>query len=88
MKYPNSILKLIDELKRFPGIGEKTAQRLALFVVNKMESEHVESLSEALLMTKSAITFCPICGTFMEESCPTTQTETKKRLWLLNQSAI
>ena len=44
--YPNSILNLIESLKLFPGIGEKTAERLA-FSVLEMEDENVDFFAES-----------------------------------------
>lgn len=67
--YPKSIKNLIDSFKYFPGIGEKTAERLA-FAVLSMEEEQVKNLSESLLFAKKNIKRCKICNNLCEgETC-------------------
>ena len=51
---------LIKELSRLPGIGQKTAQRLAFHIIN-MPKEDVNSLSDSIIQAKSQIQFCSIC---------------------------
>ncbi|MBI3406364.1 MAG: recombination protein RecR [Acidobacteria bacterium] len=55
------IAKLIDELKRLPGIGQKTAQRLAFFLL-RSDAEHVFALSAAIRDAKEKIRFCSVCN--------------------------
>ena len=57
---PTSVNKLIEELSNFPGIGKKTAQRLAFYIL-KTDKKKVQSLSESLNDVKSKIIFCSIC---------------------------
>lgn len=64
--YPKSIKNLIESFKYFPGIGEKTAERLA-FSVLQMEKEQVGSLSENLLSAVNNIRRCKICNNLCEE---------------------
>ena len=59
--YPSSLQKLIDSFKYLPGIGEKTAERLA-FAVMDMDEEIVEYFSESLSKVKNTIHRCPICN--------------------------
>ena len=68
MLYPQPMNRLIHELSRLPGIGPKTAQRLAFHVLNTPESE-VTKLAEALIEARNRIGFCEICG-HMTESSP------------------
>ena len=63
--YPKSIKNLIESLKYFPGIGEKTAERLA-FSVLQMEKEQVRELSQNLLNTSEKIKRCRICNNLSE----------------------
>lgn len=70
MKFPQALNKLIDDLKRLPGVGPKTAERLALFVINDMDLKYVESLSDALIDAKTNIKHCSVCGMLMDDSCP------------------
>ncbi|MCG1012263.1 recombination protein RecR [Tepidanaerobacter sp. GT38] len=59
--YAKPLERLIEELSRLPGIGPKTAQRLAFYIL-KMPEERVSSLAEAILQAKESITYCSICG--------------------------
>lgn len=58
--YEGIVQDLIDNLGRLPGIGPKSAQRLAFFLIDAPSSQ-VESLAEVLLRVKSGIAFCTIC---------------------------
>lgn len=60
-----SLQNLIESFERLPGIGHKTAERLAYAVLN-MDSDFVERFSKALLDTKNNIHPCPICGVYTE----------------------
>ncbi len=59
--YPRQLEILINELSKLPGVGEKSAQRLAFHILDKDESQ-VEALSEALLRAKRELKHCSICG--------------------------
>ncbi len=59
--YPSSLQKLIDCFKYLPGIGEKTAERLAFSIMN-MDDERVADFSDSLSKVKSSIHRCPICN--------------------------
>lgn len=68
--YGNKISKLIEELSRLPGIGAKTAQRLAFHIIN-MPEEQVEVLSKSILDAKKNIRYCKECLTITDkELCP------------------
>lgn len=58
--YSEPIDRLINEFSKLPGIGRKTAQRLAFHVIN-MNTSDVESLSKALVDVKKEIKYCKIC---------------------------
>ena len=60
MKYPPSLVALIRELSRLPGIGPKSAQRLA-FHLFEQPREDIERLAGALLEAKRDLHVCPIC---------------------------
>ena len=60
MKYPPSLVSLIRELSRLPGIGPKSAQRLAFYLFEQPR-EDIERLSGALLDAKRELHTCPIC---------------------------
>ncbi len=63
--YPLSISRLIDEFSRLPGIGSKTAQRLAFHVLN-MDTKQAENLSEAIIEAKRNVRYCEICGNYTD----------------------
>ena len=66
MKYPSTILNLIECLKKFPGIGEKTAERLALSLLD-MEDNVLDLFSKSLKDVKTKIKRCSICNNLSEE---------------------
>jgi recombination protein RecR len=61
MSLPDSLVRLIEELQRLPGIGPKGAQRLAFHLL-KSPHEHVEALADALRELKERVTYCSICN--------------------------
>lgn len=65
-RYPKPLARLIEELVRLPGIGPKTAQRLALFLINQPPGE-VESLAQAMVEAKRRIHYCSQCFHITEE---------------------
>ncbi|MFI3210864.1 MAG: recombination mediator RecR [Peptostreptococcaceae bacterium] len=58
--YTVPINRLIEEFSKLPGIGKKTAQRLAFHVINMNEND-VDSLSQAIIDAKSKVMYCSIC---------------------------
>ena len=66
MKELKSIAKLIDSFQRLPGIGHKTAEKMA-YQVLEMKPENVEYFADALKEVKSKIHHCPICGAYTED---------------------
>lgn len=63
--YPKSLVDLIEYFKKFPGVGEKTAERMAFSVLG-FDFEEVTEFSNALLNAKVNIKPCAICGTLTE----------------------
>ena len=66
MNYPKTILNLIESFKKLPGIGEKTAERLALSTLN-MDDDTIEIFSNSLKEVKNKIKKCEKCGSYTEE---------------------
>lgn len=66
MQYPEPIAKLIDSYTKLPGIGIKTATRLAFYTVN-MAEEDVTHFAQSLISAKRDLKFCSICGNLTEE---------------------
>ncbi len=60
MSLPDPLVHLIEELQRLPGIGPKSAQRLAFHVL-KTPREHADRLADALREVKDRVTHCSIC---------------------------
>ncbi|MFS8501877.1 MAG: recombination mediator RecR [Caldicoprobacter sp.] len=58
--YIEPIARLIGELSKLPGIGNKTAQRLAFYIIN-MPDEQVGQLASAIAEVKSKIRYCSVC---------------------------
>ena len=68
--YSSEISKLIEELSQLPGIGAKTAQRLAFHIIN-MPKEQAKSLSDAIIDAKEHVRYCKCCYTLTDdELCP------------------
>ncbi|HEY0426794.1 MAG TPA: recombination mediator RecR [Pyrinomonadaceae bacterium] len=61
LEYSEPVAKLIDEFKRLPGVGHKSAQRLAFYILRRPEQE-VENFVEALREVKEKIVFCSVCN--------------------------
>lgn len=68
--YSSHITKLIEEFSRLPGIGAKSAGRLAFHIIN-MPQEQVDSLTNAIICAKANVRYCRECYTLTdEELCP------------------
>lgn len=68
--YSSQITKLIEELSKLPGIGTKSAQRLAFHIIN-MPAEQVQRLSETLVNARTQVRYCKECFTLTDqELCP------------------
>ena len=68
--YSRQISKLIQELSALPGIGSKSAQRLAFHILN-MPKEQVQGLADAIVDAKNNVRYCKECFTLTdEELCP------------------
>lgn len=65
MIYPDSLQKLINYYKKLPGIGEKSAERMALVTLELSKSD-IDNFSEALINLKENIRKCRICGHLTE----------------------
>ena len=65
--YEGVIQELIDELSRLPGIGPKSAQRVAVFIA-RSESADVMRLANLLASLSDRLHFCEVCGSFSEET--------------------
>ena len=65
-QYPRSLNKLINELGKLPGIGGKTAQRLAFHILSLSEREAV-ALAESIVEAKRSLHYCSVCGNLTDK---------------------
>ena len=64
--YPKSLRNLIECFKKLPSVGEKSAERMALSIM-EMKEEQINLFSESLIDVKTKIKRCNICNNFTEE---------------------
>ena len=65
MLYSESLSKLIDMFKKMPGVGHKSAVRLAFNII-EMSNEEADEIIETIKNAKSKITYCSICQNLTE----------------------
>ena len=65
--YALPIAKLIEEFAKLPGVGKRSAERLAFHVL-KQPKDRVEAFAKALIDAKNKITFCPICQSLTDRT--------------------
>ncbi|AWN19243.1 recombination mediator RecR [Streptococcus sobrinus] len=83
MLYPTPIAKLIDSFSKLPGIGIKTATRLAFYTIG-MSDEDVNDFAKNLLAAKRELTYCSICGNLTDEDpCAICTDDTRDKSVLL-----
>ncbi len=75
--YSRQITKLIEELSKLPGVGAKSAQRLAFHIIN-LPKEQVEQLAKAITDAKNHVRYCKECFTLTDqELCPICSSKTR-----------
>ena len=68
--YGKQISRLIEELAGLPGVGAKTAQRLAFHIIN-MPKERAQGLAQAIVDAKNNVHYCKVCQTLTDsDECP------------------
>ncbi len=65
--YPESIDRLVGELTKLPGIGEKTAQRLAFHLIDAPKDD-ITALADALVAVKDKVHLCPVCFSITDKA--------------------
>ena len=65
-QYPKPLAKLIGELSKLPGIGYKTAQRLAFHILS-LDDEEAEALANSILEAKKEMKYCSVCGNLTDQ---------------------
>jgi recombination protein RecR len=66
MEFTKPLARLIDEFQKFPGVGPKSAQRMAFFLLKKTDEE-VKQFAESVVEAKNLITYCPKCFNLSSE---------------------
>ena len=79
MKELKSVAKLVDSFAKLPGVGHKSAEKMAYSVL-EMQDEDVEMFSDALKELKRNVHHCPICGNYTEDDvCEICQDENRDK---------
>lgn len=60
------VMRLINQFSKLPGVGHKTAQRLAFYIIGQSD-EDVEEFAKDLFYAKKKAAYCPVCGNLMEK---------------------
>lgn len=76
-QYPKPLGKLINELSKLPGIGGKTAQRLAFHILS-LENREAQALANSILEAKETMKYCSTCGNLTDQD-PCTICSDKRR---------
>lgn len=66
MEYPKAILDLIECFKKLPSVGNKSAERFAMYVYSNLEDKDITDFSNALINVKKNLCKCKICGNLSE----------------------
>jgi len=66
--FPTAVDKLTDQFKKLPGIGTKTAQRLAFHVIS-MTNEQADEFATAITDVKKSVHLCPVCQNLTDSEC-------------------
>ena len=83
MQYPEPIARLMDSYMKLPGIGAKTAARLAFFSM-EMPEEEVMNFANALISCTRDLTMCSVCGNITQEDpCEICQDASRDRIKIL-----
>ena len=88
MKYPGSLQDLIDSFMLLPGIGPKTAERLAYYVLLKLNDDEVKKFSQSILKAYATVKKCPICSNLTDkEICDICSDESRETTIMVVESS-
>ncbi len=80
MKYPQVIVDLIEDFKKLPSIGTKTAERLVMFLYSQSSVEDLNLMADNLVKLKQSVHKCPVCGNLTEgELCDICQDDSRDK---------
>ena len=81
---PKTLLKLMEDFQRLPGIGEKTAERLSLFIATEIEKEDLIHFSKHMIEVSEQIKSCEKCHMLTDQNiCPICQDQTRDQETLM-----
>ena len=79
MEYPSNLATMIEQLRRLPGVGQKTAERYAIRILGWSEAE-VEDFAKAIVFAKRRLHPCPTCGMLTDKpTCEICRNESRDR---------
>ena len=88
MKYPASMQELIESFMLLPGIGPKTAERLAYHTILKLSDDQIEKFSKSILLAHNNIKKCKTCGNLTDqEECGICKDEFRDKTILVVESS-
>lgn len=77
--YPQPLARLINELSHLPGIGGKTAQRLAFYIMS-MEDKEAKDLADSIVEAKAKMKYCSVCGNLTDtDPCAICSDKTRRQ---------
>ncbi len=68
MNYPKALNQLIDHFRKIPGVGQKTAERFALYILTQFKAQDIQGFGESLLDLQASVKPCEQCGFLTEEA--------------------
>jgi len=75
--YPNVLLTLIENLRKLPGVGAKTAERYA-FALLSLSDDEIQIMAKALIESKTKLHFCSVCGNITDKDKCSICADTKR----------
>lgn len=83
MLYPEPIQDLVSELSKLPGVGPKTAQRLAFYLLNRPKGD-AEHLAQAIVQARQRIRYCSECFNFTDaDPCTLCRSSARDKEWIM-----
>lgn len=68
--FPSALEKLVEQFNRLPGVGSKSAQRFAFYLLS-LSKEETQAFADAIVNAKNTVTFCPVCRNLTDGGlCP------------------
>lgn len=78
--YPNDLLRLIEQLKKLPGVGDKTAERLAIFITSELDKSSAKDIANSINAVKDNLRECSVSHVITDKEVSSYATDTKRDL--------